>query len=94
MRGEDHVVEGVERVVGFRRLNLLDVEACACNLVLFKRFDQSRLIDESTSPASKDAFKQAAPAGSTAMTLIFGFKSFARVETPVQSPPPPTGTRI
>ena len=47
-----------------------------------------------TSPASKDAFKQAAPAGSTAMTLIFGFKSFARVETPVQSPPPPTGTRI
>ena len=48
MRGEDHVVEGVERVVGFRRLNLLDVEACACDLVLFKRFDQSRFIDEST----------------------------------------------
>ena len=48
MRGEDHVVEGVERVVGFRRLSFLDVEACACDLVLFKRFDQSRFIDEST----------------------------------------------
>ena len=48
MRGEDHVVEGVERVVGFRRLSFLDVEACACDLALFKRFDQSRFIDEST----------------------------------------------
>ena len=28
---------------------------------------------------------QFAPAGSTPITLIFGFKSFARVETPVQS---------
>ena len=37
---------------------------------------------------------QFAPAGSTPITLIFGFKSFARVETPVQSPPPPIGTRI
>ena len=28
------------------------------------------------------------------MTLIFGFSSFASVETPVASPPPPMGTRI
>ena len=48
----------------------------------------------STWPAFKDAFMQAAPAGSTPMTLIFGFSIFARVETPQQSPPPPIGTRI
>ena len=42
MRGEDHVVEGVERVVGFRRLSFLNVKAFACDLVLFKRFDLSR----------------------------------------------------
>ena len=35
-----------------------------------------------------------APAGSTPMTLICGFNSFASVETPVASPPPPIGTRI
>ena len=47
-----------------------------------------------TFPASKDAFIQLAPAGSTPMTLIFGFNSFARVDTPVASPPPPIGTKI
>ena len=47
-----------------------------------------------TSPFSKEAFIQAAPDGSTPMTLMFGFSSFASVETPVASPPPPIGTRI
>ena len=47
-----------------------------------------------TFPASKDACMQAAPAGSTPITLIFGFNNFARVDTPVASPPPPMGTRI
>ena len=42
-----------------------------------------------TFPAAKDACIQFAPAGSTPITLIFGFNSFARVETPVASPPPP-----
>ena len=43
---------------------------------------------------SRDTFMQAAPAGSTPMTLICGLRSFARVETPVASPPPPIGTRM
>ena len=47
-----------------------------------------------TFPAFKDACIQLAPAGSTPMTLILGFKSFASVETPVASPPPPIGTKI
>ena len=47
-----------------------------------------------TFPASNDAFIQLAPAGSTPITFMFGFKSFARVETPAASPPPPIGTRI
>ena len=47
-----------------------------------------------TFPASKEAFMQLAPAGSTPMTLILGFKSFARVDTPVARPPPPMGTKI
>ena len=45
-------------------------------------------------PAFKDSWRQFAPAGSTPMTLIFGFNILARVETPVESPPPPTGTKI
>ena len=36
----------------------------------------------------------AAPDGSTPITLMFGFSIFASVETPVASPPPPTGTKI
>ena len=47
-----------------------------------------------TFPASKDAFIQLAPAGSTPITLIFGFSIFASVDTPVISPPPPIGARI
>ena len=47
-----------------------------------------------TCPSFKDSCMQLAPAGSTPMTLIFGFNSFARVETPVQRPPPPIGTKI
>ena len=42
----------------------------------------------------KDTCRQFAPAGSTAITLILGLRSFANVETPVASPPPPTGTKI
>ena len=37
---------------------------------------------------------QAAPSGSTPITLIRGLSIFAKVETPVASPPPPIGTRI
>ena len=47
-----------------------------------------------TWPASRLAFMQAAPAGSTPMTWILGLSSLARVETPVASPPPPMGTRM
>ena len=47
-----------------------------------------------TFPAAKDACIQFAPAGSTPMTLIFGFNSLASVDTPVASPPPPIGTRM
>ena len=47
-----------------------------------------------TLPAFKDACIQFAPCGSTPITLIFGFNSFASVETPVASPPPPIGTKI
>ena len=47
-----------------------------------------------TLPASKDAFIQLAPAGSTPITLMFGFNSLASVETPAASPPPPIGTKI
>ena len=38
-----------------------------------------------TFPAAKDACIQFAPAGSTPITLIFGFNNFARVETPCKS---------
>jgi len=47
-----------------------------------------------TFPALKEACIQFAPAGSTPITLIFGFNSFASVDTPVASPPPPIGTKI
>ena len=47
-----------------------------------------------TCPASREAFMQAAFAGSTPITRIFGFSIFARVATPQHSPPPPMGTRI
>ena len=47
-----------------------------------------------TLPASKDTCIQLAPAGSTPMTLIFGLRSLASVDTPVASPPPPIGTRM
>ncbi|GFI46489.1 hypothetical protein IMSAGC019_01803 [Lachnospiraceae bacterium] len=47
-----------------------------------------------TFPASMEAFRQLAPSGSTPTTLILGFSSLARVDTPVARPPPPTGTRI
>ena len=47
-----------------------------------------------TLPFFKDTCMQLAPAGSTPMTLIFGFSSFASVETPVASPPPPIGTKM
>ena len=47
-----------------------------------------------TSPLSRETCRQFAPAGSTPITLMFGFSSFASVETPVASPPPPIGTRI
>ena len=43
---------------------------------------------------AEDAFMQAAPAGSTPITLILGLRSLASVDTPVASPPPPIGTRI
>ena len=42
----------------------------------------------------KDSSMQFAPAGSTPITLIFGFSIFASVLTPVRRPPPPTGQRI
>ena len=48
----------------------------------------------SAETASRDACIQLAPAGSTPITRIWGFKSLAKVDTPVASPPPPTGTRI
>ena len=47
-----------------------------------------------TSPRRTDSCIQFAPAGSTPITLIFGFKSLTKVETPVASPPPPIGTKI
>ena len=47
-----------------------------------------------TLPFLNDSCIQLAPAGSTPITLIFGFKSFASVDTPVASPPPPIGTRM
>ena len=47
-----------------------------------------------TFPSLKDTCIQFAPAGSTPMTLILGFNSFASVDTPVASPPPPMGTRM
>ncbi len=47
-----------------------------------------------TSPAFNEAFIQLAPAGSTPITIIFGLSSFASVETPAASPPPPIGTSI
>ena len=37
---------------------------------------------------------QLAPAGSTPMTLMFGFIILASVDTPVARPPPPIGTRM
>ena len=37
---------------------------------------------------------QAGGSCSTPITFMCGFKSFARVETPVASPPPPTGTSM
>ena len=50
--------------------------------------------DEMLETFFKDTCMQLAPAGSTPMTLIFGFSSFASVETPVASPPPPIGTKM
>ena len=47
-----------------------------------------------TFPAANEACIQFAPAGSTPITLIFGLSSFASVDTPVDSPPPPIGTRM
>ena len=47
-----------------------------------------------TSPALILAFIHAAFSGSTPITLILGFNSFANVLTPVASPPPPIGTKI
>ena len=47
-----------------------------------------------TFPAANEACIQFAPAGSTPITLIFGLSSFASVDTPVASPPPPIGTRM
>ena len=47
-----------------------------------------------TFPAAKEACIQFAPAGSTPMTLIFGFRSFASVDTPVASPPPVSYTHL
>ena len=47
-----------------------------------------------TLPFLMDSCMQFAFAGSTPITLIFGFNSFASVETPDASPPPPMGTRI
>ena len=47
-----------------------------------------------TLPASIEAFMQAAPSGSTPITLILEFISFASVATPHASPPPPIGTKI
>ena len=47
-----------------------------------------------TLPFLNDSCIQFAPAGSTPITFIFGFRSFARVDTPVASPPPPIGTSI
>ena len=43
---------------------------------------------------TKSKMLKAAPAGSTPITLIFGFISFASVDTPAARPPPPIGTRI
>lgn len=47
-----------------------------------------------TWPASKLAFIEAAPEGSTPYTFTEGLSSLARVDTPAASPPPPMGTRI
>ena len=47
-----------------------------------------------TWPASREAFIHAALAGSTPITVILGLSIFAKVDTPVIRPPPPTGTRI
>ena len=47
-----------------------------------------------TSPALNEACIQFAPAGSTPITLIFGFNNFARADTPVANPPPPIGTKM
>ena len=47
-----------------------------------------------TRPASRLAFMDAAPEGSTPTTRTDGLRSLARVDTPAASPPPPMGTRI
>ena len=49
---------------------------------------------ETTFPCFNDSCIQFAPAGSTPMTLIFGFNNLASVETPHNKPPPPTGAKI
>ena len=49
---------------------------------------------EDTCPFENDVFMQAAPAGSTPITLISGLTDFAANATPLANPPPPIGTRI
>ena len=45
-------------------------------------------------PFSRDACIQFAPAGSTPITLIFGFRSFASVGDTRRKASPPIGTRM
>ena len=54
----------------------------------------STLSKVTTWPASTLAFMEAAPVGSTPITVTLGLSSLARVDTPEASPPPPMGTRI
>ena len=60
-------------------------------------YNRARNLQKAARQVAEDfggAFMEAAPEGSTPMTVTLGLRSLARVDTPVASPPPPMGTRI
>ena len=54
----------------------------------------STLVNDTTLPAAKEAFIQAAASGSTPMTFTFGFTNLVASAAPLAKPPPPIGTKI